>query len=540
MRETLELLSNARSNRRTWLAAAGGCAAATCTASLAQADESAPPQNAHLWQPQTVSVAAFKNGLGFFQREGEVTLRDGWCSAQEIPPASFGTLGIFSLAEGEIVDLVGAGPGEIVEFNGIDAPDDDETRRARLLGCLHLSIELRYRHKGTERTAYGNLVSVEDEYVVLENETNSFAVPVSGVFRLQVLNMPLRVHVSKDDGTSPEQTRLGLAYLRRGVTWIPDYSLRLLGEEEAELTLRGTLVNEAEDLLHTRVNFVVGVPHFVHADHYAPIAVGQVIRAVLQSTAPDPAMSQIMSRAQIVSNNGIQSDQFGAAPMDVQVPPDQDDLAGVVGNLPQLDGAAASDYTVYTREDLTLRQGEKAIVTLFRRNIRYGHVYRWAPPQEISHFLVLHNESGTAWTTGPCLAVSGNQPLSEDLLTYTPIGGQAELPVTQATNIATERVEAESGRKLKAHSPAEHVFYDLVTLSGVLKLKSFEDQPVRVVVDVQLPGRPLEASDDGRLASDPNRLQLTDLAGTVHWDLMLPPGETKTITYSYERYVPSH
>ena len=68
-----------------------------------------------------------------------------------------------------------------------------------------------------------------------------------------------------------------MAYLRKGVTWIPEYTLRILDEDTAELTLRGTLVNEAEDIIHGDVHFVVGVPSFAHTDYLAPVVVGQML-----------------------------------------------------------------------------------------------------------------------------------------------------------------------------------------------------------------------------------------------------------------------
>ena len=59
-------------------------------------------------------MAVFKNGLGFFMRQGKAQLRDGWCMAAEIPPAAFGTLAIYALDDEAVVDTVGSGPGEIV------------------------------------------------------------------------------------------------------------------------------------------------------------------------------------------------------------------------------------------------------------------------------------------------------------------------------------------------------------------------------------------------------------------------------------------
>ena len=63
----------------------------------------AQKENPHVWKPRVKSVAVFKEDLGFFMREGEVSLRDGWCVSKQIPPAIFGTLAIFSHDQGRLV-----------------------------------------------------------------------------------------------------------------------------------------------------------------------------------------------------------------------------------------------------------------------------------------------------------------------------------------------------------------------------------------------------------------------------------------------------
>ena len=69
-----------------------GCEVPAARAEQAAADD----DNPHLWKPRTKSVAVFKNGLGFFIREGEVQVRDGWCVARHIHPAAFGTFAIYA------------------------------------------------------------------------------------------------------------------------------------------------------------------------------------------------------------------------------------------------------------------------------------------------------------------------------------------------------------------------------------------------------------------------------------------------------------
>jgi hypothetical protein len=503
------------------------------------------PENPHVWRTRSTSVAVFKNGLGFFVREGNVELQERWCVAAQVPPAAFGTLAIYSLDPDEVVDMVGAGPGEIIEFDGEDEKADDDTKLSRLRAAVDLRVELLYKQHDAQRQAAGKLVSVGPDFAVLDDGSNSFAVPIAAISRMQLLDMPLRIHVGREGDKQGDeareekrQTRLGMAYLRKGITWIPEYTLNVLDETTAELTLRGTLVNEAEDLIHCDVNLVVGVPHFLHTEYLAPLAVGQVIRAIGSAVAPTQVQSQLMNRAAITSN-AIASNQFLPEP-DAAAQQAASNVAALLGNLPQIESAGASDFTVYRKNDLTLRRGEKAIVTLFRRRLQYTHLYRWSPPEPIEHRLLLANDSGTAWTTGPCLAVSGGNPLSEDLLRYTPRGGQGDLPVTAAMNIAYDQREVEIERQLKAHSPADRLYLDLVTLEGTLKLRNFEPRQVEIDLLVPVAGKPIKASSDGSLAADPCRLKLTERAGTVRWTVKLAPGESKAFTYRYERYVPSN
>jgi hypothetical protein len=522
-----------------------GCSAAfaqATTRASAPATASAEEQNPYLWKPRTTSVSVFKNGMGFFMREGEVALRDGWAVTEEVPPASFGTLAIYSHAADELVDMVGSGPGEVVEFDGKDAAADSASKRARLESCKNLKLLLTYSQKGVDRTASGKLVSIGPEFAVLEKDSSSFAVPVDGVSKLQVLELPIRVHVASDGGKAPTKTKLGMAYLRKGVTWIPEYTLRVLDEENAELTLRGTFVNEAEDLVHADVNFVVGVPNFMHSEYLEPISIGQVIRTIGAAVAPAAIQTQITNRAAFANDIGNGIAGLGTPDViDRTVGGPGRDVGSVLGNLPKLDAAAGSDFTVYTRKDVTLRRGEKAIVTLFVKKIKYAHLYRWNLPSQMKHFLVLGNGTDTAWTTGPILAMSNGQPLSEDILTYTPRDGRAEIPVTASINIAQEQSEQESARKLKDYSPNNRdAFLDLVTLSGKLTVKNFEKRPVDIVVSINVIGKPTEASDDGVLVMDTQNLMLRERTGSIKWTIKVPPGQTKVLTYKYERYVPSN
>ena len=98
------------------------------------------------------------------------------------------------------------------------------------------------------RAEAGKLVSVGPKFVILQTDSANYAVPPADVTRLQVLELPVRVHVSGKGGKDAAKSTLGMAYLRKGITWIPEYTMKIIDDDTAELRLRGTLVNEAEDL----------------------------------------------------------------------------------------------------------------------------------------------------------------------------------------------------------------------------------------------------------------------------------------------------
>ena len=525
-------------------------------AAVAIADDE--QQNPYLWKPQTKSVAVFKNGLAFYIREAETELRDGWCVAEQIPPASFGTLAVFANDENKIVDIVGAGPGEIFEFDDRDQPKTLAAKRRTLELSLHLKVELRYLTKGTLKTAAGEIVQVGEEFVILDNGMNNFAVPIKDVTRMQALGLPLRLHVSdkveaseKPQNDASGKISLGMAYLSKGgITWVPEYTLKLIDEENAELTLRGTIINEAEDLVHADIHLVVGVPHFKHSDQLAPIAVGQAIRTIgtalgnnvtLSNSIPSQMMSQSINNAAIFMGNTAQPLDANVLVVEDVVREQPGNLDKITGNLPQLETLAGTDFTVYTKSDMTLRRGEKAIVTLFTKKVTFSHLYRWTIPGAVHHRLVLPNRTDTPWTTGPCLVLSPErQPLSEDILYYTAKGGRCELPLTAAINMATARSEKETARKTKAYSPNNNnEFYDLVTLDGELNLHSFEKNTVEVVVEATVPGTPVELGEEGTSSMNPEKLRLLEKEANLRWQFDMKSGEKKKIPYVYERYVPS-
>lgn len=488
-------------------------------------------------------------------------------------------MAVYANDDARIVDIIGAGPGEIFEFDDLDRPQKLEAKRESLELSLHLRVELRYLAKGEIKTASGEIIQVGTEFVILDNGVNHFAVPIDAITRMQAMGLPLRLHVAEktaaeetDDAETIQKTQaadsdadanadsdgknlsLGMAYLTKGgITWVPEYTLRMIDDEHGELTLRGTVINEGEDLIHADVHLVVGVPHFAHSDLMAPIAAGQAIRTIgtALSNQMNAIPSQIMSQSAMSQSAMFQNSMTGMQLQQNQHPgttvsmPDETAGSGkideFIGNLPQLDTVSGTDFNVYTKKDMTIRRGEKAIVTLFTKKVKFSHLYHWSVPGEVHHRLALQNQTESPWTTGPCLVISPErQPLSEDVLKYTAKGARCELPITAAINMATSQKAREIDRATKKYSPDNNsTYFDLVTLEGELKLQSFEKKTVEVLVTATIPGTPTQLDEDAVSAMNPDKLVMTEKEAAVTWRFEMEPNERKTIQYQYERFVRS-
>jgi len=508
-------------------------AAAAIVLATAGAFAEDDPKSPHLWEPRTKSATVFKDGYGFFMREGDVTLRDGWAVSGALPPAAYGTLAFYSLSDNQLVDLASSGPGHMVEFNDVDAPKDAAKKRAILEGYLDMKLSLNWKRDKDERMTSGRLVSVGESFALVDEGGQTVAVPTEDISRLQLIELPLRLHVSEGEKDASGKTQLGMAYLREGITWIPEYTLNILDESNAELTLKGVIINHAEDLIHADVNFVVGTPNFAHRARLGPLVAGQVLR-MIGGRVDGMVMSQIANsftanmapdgRMDTISEHRVE-DRSGDA------------IRDAMGNLPNISAEAATDFSVYRKGELSIRTGEKAVVTLFKKKIEYQHLYEWNHPAPIRHSLVLKNMSDSPWTTGSMMALTSTQPLAEDLFKYVPAGGSGTFPISEALNISKKISEVEADRKLKEYVANDRNTFDLVRLGGEIVLRNFDKSDVHLVIDYPVPGKPLEASNGGTVETGTDKLALTERAGRIKWDLNMKPGETVTLTYAYDRYV---
>jgi hypothetical protein len=268
------------------------------------------------------------------------------------------------------------------------------------------------------------------------------------------------------------------------------------------------------------------------------------------------SISQAMNNSQMFSNASIGTvrGREMAAPGG-GVPSVPSELAGTAGG--------AQDLFVYKLPPLTLNVGERAMVPVLSAEIPCRHVYTWdvrlqrsgsaasgqSPMKlvknEVWHQLELTNTTNLPFTTGAALILDGRQPIGQDLLTYTSVGGRVQIPLTIAVD-----VRGSSTDEVVKLTPSamfwcgEH--YSKVEAKSTLKVTNYKKEPVTIVLQAGFGGTCTEVSDQGKFqvsayqggdwenCSAPPAL---NCHGDAMWELELKPGETKEVSCKYYYYL---
>lgn len=535
-----------------------------------------------------VSVAAFKNGLGFFIRQGRAETKDGEGYLTRIPEAALGTLwvspadGNWSLDElvattitspvkyafevknaGTVADLVSANVGkrvtvtfgdkEVSGFIRSFAPSLNVGNSGATLGSpntlLYLEVGegpgrsfIPFQAGDVKRVVFYEVPSttlqvLRPEVTPGDTIVNDDGTPGEGNKNRQ------RVIRFKTKG-APGPVNLSMGYLRGGFGWSPAYRIVLDDDKTATLSMQSVVVNDAEDIENAEVFFVVGFPNFAFSRVLSPMTLQQSLAEFLAS----------INRAQ--SESRFANDNFMSNAITVQrASPYRggEDESGGIGGM--IGGAAQSeeDLFLYGRQNVTLAKGERATYNVFSGKVNYEHVYEWdvadaAPinvyggrnsgtsdsaPEKIWHSLRLSNSLKLPWTTAPILVMSGTRPLAQDTLLYTPAGATTNLHLTLATDIRVSKNEQESTRENNSVTINRNS-YSVVTVTGSLTLKNYKAKDVRMCVRKSVVGEVLTISQNGKFERTAEAVQAVNPVSRLSWDFPLKAGEEVTLTYRYK------
>ena len=570
------------------------------------------------FSPKITEVTVFKDGHALVMSTAKTTFEKGWCRTRTVPVPVLGTFWTFVKEPGARVDFVKSGYvdstekrpcltfEEMIEANkGKEAiiyeaaagPSAGAVQHEGvLMGILKHETTETHRTSTREprrRDRYGNWVSSRTVQVEGERGKTSVASFVmirktKGVHLIQRQNIrgitlldkapatthvekkqvrEIAIHVDRKGRPAAAPAEVGVVYLQRGIRWIPDYQVELLPGGKAKVTLQGTIVNELADLADVNVRLVVGVPNFMMKGQLSPMALREVGLHLGTYFAPPPGPGAVDMGYQYLSN-AMMSQR--AAP--VRQP------GAVAGGVNVPAEGQREDLFLYHRSGVTLKKGERAVLTLLEVTVPYEDVYTWdippCPPREMwrhiggsqrqmltaltgakaMHKIRLTNTGKDPWTTGPATFFKAGVPLGQQLMTFTSVKNQVDIPVTVATDLNTKREETEVERKHNAMVVDGHQLTQ-VRLTGKLTVTNFKDKDVTVTVTRRLIGT-VTSVGGGKLrmtniAEDASRGDYnypwftwswpywwyrTNGLAEITYDVKVPKGKSTTVEYAYHYY----
>ena len=420
------------------------------------------------------------------------------------------------------------------------------------------------------------ITSVVGDQFALSTEDGDVLVPASGIQRLTIDGM--KTSLTRTITTKEKSKRLTfrfaepgkkrellIMYFRPGVRWIPTYRINLTEnkkkEKLAQISMQAEILNEAEDLMDMPMDIVVGVPNFRFRTTVSPLVLETTLRNTLVQAAPN-----LMGNFRNDMSNALYTQRSGefrrnAANANAVAAGGSVELPG------ELTASGAQDLFVYNLPNLSLKKGERAAVPILTTEVPYRDVYTWdlhvqrsdiatAPsgsgiqsPLTLSKNKVwrqieLTNNTNVPWTTGAALILSGQQPLAQELLTYTSPKDSCRVPVTVSVDTRGSFSENEVKRDLKALSWSGYN-YAKISQQAKLDLCNNKSETINAEITFRFGGKAEKVSNEGQItlasyrAEDWQRYRgdpSVNNSSIVRWKVSLKPGETFEPTVDYHFY----
>jgi hypothetical protein len=318
--------------------------------------------------------------------------------------------------------------------------------------------------------------------------------------------------LSFDWGGQPpaKSVDVGMAYLQRGLRWIPNYRIELDNQGQARVQLQATILNELTDLDQVTLHLVIGVPSFDFKETIDPIAMNQTLARLSPYFQNDASTQMALSNA-IMTQTARMGEVRGRAP------------EAAVDLGPELAGPNKNeDLFVFTMKNITLKKGQRMTlpvtqITLPYKDVFTLHIPYGPPPQmvgrshperseairrllatpKVQYKVRLTNNSQMPLTTAPALILKNQQLLGQGMMTYTSPSASVDLTVTSAIDIKVTKRELETKRTPRAMQ-FEDTSLTRVDVSGTIQLTNLRAKPVEVEVIRYIMGQVQGAGDNGK------------------------------------------
>ena len=451
------------------------------------------------------SVAVFRDGYGFFTREGRVKLEDGWATTNFVPNAIKGTVWIYTTDAGDRIDSVITTHDNKIAFGN---PRELKTKLKDKIG-LNLIFDL---HSG--QRFEGRLDRLLDDMLLVQVGAAYNAIPCGSIRSVSLAGYPIKFKVNTKNPN--KSTTIGVAYLQDGIKWEPSYVLDLAGDK-ATLSLRASIQNTTESLNGTDLMFVVGSPFISNR------GLGDMIALM-----PGQPLKIEAKDSKEVKEKDLDKEVLRSSP---EVGEAQKPTPAAA-----ISGEEAGELFFYKKPGMNLEPNDVAMVTVLDTKVAVHPSFEWnADSEEVLYNVNIENQTSQPLTSGPVFVLEDQHPIGQDTIKYTPAGGKASLHLARGIGLHVEKREAE----VKRGNPTQigKTAFIPVTLSGTLTITNFRKSDAELKITKTLRGKVESLGIGGKVINTQILNGEPNPVNDAEWKVTVPAGKTKTIEYTFVTYM---
>lgn len=504
---------------------------------------------------QTKRISIFKNGIAFFHKNGEVDASGGQVKFDHLP------IGGYTKENDETIHPRDRSSTSVifgsVWFSSSTNPllrtsvyrEEAETQEALLtltdLLSHNLEKTIGFSLKNDPSSYSGKIMSIQDDVVLIRMDKGWKQISVEAIDHFEFEEEPnlFRKKVAQkkvlqlDFAQSQKVAPIELMYFQRGLSWLPNYHLQLLGDQKAKLSLKANVYNEIEDLKDVAVNFVLGIPSLseVQEPLFSRQSLSKFMSGLgkISHSRSSQYTDSAMTRSRANANYHVSEDTY-------------------LNDLNKEGEMNDEDLFYYTKENLSLPRGGRMLIHLLETDISYEDSYsvrlnkdlrRYDRHSKTSsnrvwHSLTFKNESGLPLPTGAISFVKDENgskyPISQNHLDFVPAGLMAKVKMTEVPDIMV--VDHEKVKDSQQNGLDE---WKLLTIEAIVAVSNFKKKAITLDIEREVSGELVESDIPwikGRAGAQ--NLNSLNPSHEVSWVLRLQPGEKKAITYRYKLLVP--
>lgn len=508
----------------------------------------------------------FKNGLSFFIRSGEVYYNGSGIELDTVPDAFYGSLWMYcrnkdtditnikSYINKESIERDASSFYELLKSNISRKVSITYLNSKKISGIIH---SLPVYSQDIEPTPI-NINNVNRKYaanmLVLKTKDGFQVIKISTINQLQFMDKNPSFRISDEkyrrriqfDLTKKNiNSKISIMYFRKDIGWSPSYLLDISDKENAVLTLKAMLINDAEDVINSDIDLAVGFPNFLFSNIKSPMSLQSNLSSFLSSINRQGSRSYSSNR---LSNVLVQSAEQGFAGAE-----DDFNYSEKTNSMTKVE-----DLYFYNLKGIDLKKNTRLSKRIFSEKVKYSHLYFWEIPEtstvsssgyyrstngnykdQVWHILKLKNVTSFPWTTAPVFTIKNSKPIAQDIMNFTTQGGETSVKLTVASDIKVDRFEEEKDRKRGIKMKSFSGSYDYITIKGTLYLKNTRKEMLPVEIRKKITGEVQEADYNPNIKKEGGELKSVNIRSEIKWNFKLKANEERKINYTYKIYIRS-